>query len=73
MDKRITKFDDTEIKKYKIHQNKTPISINDIDINKIVESNKLPFSKQDFIYFIGYKNDKKRRYLFIFFSKSEYI
>ena len=59
MDKRIIKFDDTEIRKYKIHQNKRPISINYIDINKIVVSNKLPFSKQDFIYFIGYKDHKK--------------
>ena len=49
-------IDDTEIKKYQFHQNKNPISINDIDINKIVVSNKLPFGKQDFKYFIGYKD-----------------
>ena len=36
----------TQIEEYKLHQNKTPISINDIDINKIVVSNKLPFGKQ---------------------------
>ena len=30
-----------------MHQNKIPISTNDMDINKIVVSNKLPFGKQD--------------------------
>ena len=43
--------------------------INDVDINKIVVSNKLPFSKQDFIYFIGYKDDKTNRPICIFFPK----
>ena len=42
---KIIKFDDTKIEEYKFHQNKIPISINDIDINKIVVSNKLPFGK----------------------------
>ena len=35
--------------------NIAPISIDNIDINRIVVSNKLPFDKQDFKYFIGYK------------------
>ena len=56
-------------KRYKFYQNKSPIFINDIDINEIVVSNKLPFSKQDFIYFNDYKNDKKNRLLHIFFPK----
>ena len=30
-----------------------------MEINKIVVSNKIPFGKQDFKYFIGYKDDKK--------------
>ena len=45
----------------KIHRNRSPISKNDIDINKIVVSNKLPF--------IGYKDDKKIKPLCIFFPK----
>ena len=53
MYKIIIKFDDTEIKKYNFHRNESPILINDIDINEIVVSNKLPFGKQDFRYFIG--------------------
>ena len=55
MDEKNIKFDDAEIKKYKFHQNKSLLSINNIDIDRIVVSNKLPFSKQYFRYFIGYK------------------
>ena len=33
--------------------------IDDIDINKIVVSNKFTYGKQDFKYFIGYKDDTK--------------
>ena len=55
----------SNLKKYKFHENKSAISINDIDINKIVVSNKFPFSKQDFIYcIIGYKNDKNQTCIF---------
>ena len=43
--------------------------INDINIYKIVVSNKLPFGRQDFTYFDGYKNDKKIRPLCKFFPK----
>ena len=49
MGKKLIKFDDTEIKKYKFHQNKSSVSINDINVNKIVVSTKLTFGKQDFI------------------------
>ena len=38
------------------HQYKSPISINNIDSNKIVVSNNFPFSKQDFKHFVDYKN-----------------
>ena len=56
MNKKIIKFDDTEIEKHKFHQHKSPISINNIDNNKIVVSNKVSFSKRVYTYFIGYKN-----------------
>ena len=62
----IIKFDDTETEQRKFHQNKSPISINDIDIIKIVVSNKLPYGKQDSKYFIGYKDSEKSRPLYIF-------
>ena len=57
MDKKVVKFDDTEIEEYKFHQNKSSIWINDIGINGIVVSNKLPSGKQE--YFIGCKDDEK--------------
>ena len=47
MDKKVIKFDDTEIKEYQFHQYRSPILINAIDINKIVTSNKFLFGKQD--------------------------
>ena len=50
-----------QLKKNKFHRIKSPILINDIDINKIIVSKKLPFGKRDVIYFIGYKDDKKIR------------
>ena len=40
IDKRIIKFDDTEIEEYKFHQYKSPISLNNMDIKEIVVSNK---------------------------------
>ena len=46
MTKKIIKFDDNETEEF--YQYKTPTSINDIDINKIVISNKFPFGKKDF-------------------------
>ena len=47
MDKKIVKFDDTEIEGYEFDQHKSPFSKNDIDINETVVSNKLPLTKED--------------------------
>ena len=58
MDKNIIKLDDAEIEEYEFYQCKSPILINNIDINKIVGSNKFPFGKEDFKYFICYKDNK---------------
>ena len=41
--------------------------MNNIGIDKIVVSNKFPFDKQDFKYFISYKDNKEIRPLCIFF------
>ena len=59
MEKTIRKFGDIEIQKQKFHQHKGTISITNIYINKIVESNKVCFGKRGFKYFIGYKEAKK--------------
>ena len=56
MVKTIIKFGDNEIEKEKFHQHKRPISINKIDINKIVVSNKTSLGKKGFRYFIGFKD-----------------
>ena len=69
MDGKIIKLDDTKIEEYEFHQNKSPIFINSIDINKIVVSNKLPFGKQDFKCFIGYKDSERLHIL----STNDYI
>ena len=69
MDQNIIKFNDTEIKKHKFIQHKSPILINNTDINKVVVSNEIPFVKKDCKYFSGYKNAKKFRPLCIFLPK----
>ena len=66
MDKKIIKFHGTEIEEYEFHQYKSPVSINNIDIDKIKVSNKFIFDKQDFKYFIGCKDNKEIRPLCIF-------
>ena len=63
MDKKIIKFDDTEIEKYKFHQCKRPISIDNINFNKIVVSVTISLGKNYFRYFIGFKDAKKIRVL----------
>ena len=57
-----------KILKYKFHQPKNPILIDNVDINKTVASSKVSFSKRDFKYFVGYKA-KKIRPLCIFLPK----
>ena len=48
MDKKFIEFDNTGIEEFEFHQYKSLILLNDIDINKIVVSNKIPFGKEDF-------------------------
>ena len=57
---KIIKFGDNEIQKQTFHQHKRPISIKNIDTNKMVLSNKVSFGKKGFKYFIGYKSAKKK-------------
>ena len=62
-------FDDTEIEKHKFTYHKNLILIYDIDINKIIVSNKVSFGERGFKYFIGYKDNKKVRLLCIMLPK----
>ena len=66
IEKIITTFGDIEIKKQKFYQHNRPISIKNIDINKLVVSNKVSLIKKGFKYFIGYKNAKKNKPLCVF-------
>ena len=65
MNKKVIKFDYTVTEKYKLHQYRRPISIDNIDVNKRVVSNKIFFGKNDFKYFIGYE-DAKKLYLYAY-------
>ena len=59
IEKPIIKFGDIEIQKQKSHQHKRPISIKNIDINKIIVFIKVSFGKKGFRYFIGIKKRLK--------------
>ena len=69
MDKKIINFGDTDIQKYKFHQHKSPILINNIDVNKIVVFNKVSFDKKGLKYYIGYKDGEKVEPLCILLPK----
>ena len=72
MDKKITKFDDSGIKGFEFHQYKSPILINNIDINKMEVSNKLPFSKKILNISLLTKMLKRQTFMHVP-SKTEYI
>ena len=64
--KTVINADDIEIQKQKFHKHKRPISMKNIDFNKIVVSNKDSFGKKGFKYFIGYE-DAKKLGLYVYF------
>ena len=53
------------MKKHKFHYSKYPFDMNNVDIDKLMISNKLSFSKEGFKYFIGYKDDEKYKQLWV--------
>ena len=46
-----------KLKKNKFYQNKTPTSLKDVDIKKVLVSNKISFGEKNYRYFIGYLYD----------------
>ena len=52
MDKEIISFDDV-VEKHEFHQHRSPISIYDVNVDRIVVSNRVPFGKKGFKNFIG--------------------
>ena len=67
------KCDETEIQKYKFHQYKSSITIANKDVHKIVVPNKISFDKNDFKYFIGYKDATKFNLYAYSFQKRVHI
>ena len=59
MCEKIIEFSDIEIEKQNFHQHKSPILIENIVIDKMIESNKVSFGKKSFKNFIGHKDAKK--------------
>ena len=62
-----------KLKKNEISHNKSPISINNIDVNKTVVYKKVSFSKSGFKSFIDYRDAKTIRPLCIFLLKWVHI
>ena len=58
IEKTIIKFDDIKIPKQNFYRHKRPISIKNVDIDKIVAS-KVPLGNRRFKCFIGYEDAKK--------------
>ena len=60
MGKEILMFWDIEIEKNKFYFHKTPIFLKDVDIVKVLVSNKISFGEKNYKYFFGYLyNDHK--------------
>ena len=68
MKKTTIKFDDLEIQKQNFHQHTRPISVKNVDINKVVVSNKLSFGKNDLNTLLAKKIIKKLD-LYVYFSQ----
>ena len=68
MENTIIKFSDIETQKQKFYQHEGPISTKNVDIDKVILSNKVPFDKKGFKYFIDYKDAKKIN-LYVYLSQ----
>ena len=60
MGKEVVIFDNIKIEKQELYYNKSPASIYNVDINKIILTNKIPFVQKRFEDFIGYENDYEK-------------
>ena len=54
MGKEILTFGNIEIEKNKCSRHITPIFLGDVDIEKVLVSNKISFGEKNYKYFIGY-------------------
>ena len=64
-------FGDIEIEKNKFYRNKTSIFLKDVDIERVLVSNKTSFGEKNYKFFIGYLyNDHKVKALHIILPKT---
>ena len=71
MCKEIITFGDIEIEKNKFYRYKTPILLGDVDIEKVLVSNKTSFGEKNYKCFIGYLyNNHKVKPLHIMLPKT---
>ena len=69
MEKTVIKFGDIEIEKQKFHQNKIPTFIKNVDINKIVVSNRVSFDKKKSVLNILLAIKMIKLELYVYFSQ----
>ena len=55
--KKTLKFDNVEVNKKEFHSSKQPFTLNLVNVNQIVVSDKSKHSDKGFKYFVGYKDD----------------
>ena len=67
--KQIIRFGNIEIEKQKFHQDKSTILIENIDVNKIIVSNKFSFGEKGFKCSINNKDAKKLDLYAYFFQR----
>ena len=53
-------FTDIELEKNFFYRHKTPILLRNVDIEKVLVSNKIPFDEKNYKYFIGYLCDNHK-------------
>ena len=64
-------FGDIEIEKNEFYCHKTPVPLRDVDIEKVLVSNKIPFGQKNYKFFFGYlHNDHKVKPLNIMLPKT---
>ena len=69
--KKVLTFGDIDIEKKNFYCHTGPIFLNDLDIEKLLVSNKISFGEKNYKYFIGYlHNNNKVKPLHIMLSKT---
>ena len=74
MGKEILTFDNIEIEQKIFYRYKNPVPLKDVDIEKLLISNKISFGDKNYKCFIGYlDNDNKVKLIHIMLPKQAHI